>query len=520
MKKSRLMRGVNVFSVIAIVVLWLVMFAIYTFFSTRILEREEETMVMTARTISNSMEQLIDEQENLLNVYFNRNHIWLFDEDITENIETILSESREQNGERSTDLIYISAETENILNFDGGLPHDIFDDIKEQKAALNKAKETDKAILAAWNRYDKNNYVLYLAKAVFVEDRCEGYVFEGIRLNEIYEIAMSEVELGAKANCKILDENSVIIMHTLPDQIGLNMLESLSDLPRKDRQTSRQAIQEEISGETGFSVNKAYWPDEPEWGSAEKIEAYTPVEVGDKRFYLILAAPRNDVMADVNQMLIYLMLLFFIFLLTGTLRILQLRARVRSEEHAREQLSYERELNETRQKLRAREDQDAKQDRLQTLGIMAGSMAHELNNAMTPILIYSDMLLDSYPEDQEIQEDVAQIRSSAQRCGELVHNLLIYGRQEKEEYKRQFYDVVPVFHNIISMLRQIKPDHVELRAVCALESAYLFGNAGAMRQIIVNLSTNAFYAMQEKGGVLDIFLGLSPENDSDLMLKV
>lgn len=518
MNRSRKINGWMVFSATAFVVLWMFMFGIYSFFAKRILVREEENMVMGAQTVANSMQVIANEQENLLNVYFNRNHIKLMEDKIDVNIEAMLRNSNEQTKNLTTDFIYVSAEKAEQLNFDGALPYELFSSMKQQNQILGRAKTSDQAGIAGWKQSSAGSYTLYLVKAVLVQERCDGYIFEGISLNEIYNIAMSEVAIGAKTDYKIMDENSVVMLHTRPDWVGINMLQSLGELPEEDREKTRRMIQQEISGKTGYSINRARWLDEPDWGSEPKIEVYTPIEIGSKQFFLVLSAPRSDVMGDVNQMMVLLMGLFFAFLLTAGIVIYKGRVRAHSEQHIRAQLTVERALNEANRKLQQRDAQDVKQDRLQTLGLLAGSMAHELNNAMTPIVIYSDLLLDGYPEDDEIQEYALRIRESAQRCGELVHNVLNYGRQEKEEFKRQFYDVVPIFHATASMLKQVKPDNVDIQAVCEVDVAHLYGNEGAFQQAVVNLAMNAFYAMRECGGVLR--LRLSKGEPSKIMLEV
>lgn len=510
--------GVIVFCTAAIIVLWIFMFFIYSFFSSRILAREEKNMVMSAQTMANSIEVIFNEQENLLDGYFNRHHIKIIEDGLEKNIQTMLRTGNEQTGDLSTDFLYLPAKYADELNFGGKLMDSPFQTMNQQEQVLERARTTDQTRLAAWCRNGDGNYILYLVKAVLLQEQCEGYIFEGVSLNEIYNIAMSEVDLRENSYCKIVDGSSQVLLHTYPEWIGRNLLDSMDQLSEAQREESRKVILEETSGKSGCRVNRTVWPDEPEGGDGEEIEAYMPMEIGNRQFYLILSAPRDAVMSDVNQMLAILLAFLTAFAVAGGVLIFKRSGEIHFEQHMKDQLDVERALNEANRELQIREDQDVKQDRLQTLGMLAGSMAHELNNAMTPIVIYSELLLDGYPNDPDIQEYAAQIHESAQRSGELVHNILTYGRQEKEEFEQQFYDVVPVFHATASMLRQIKPDNVEVQAICDISAAHLHGTAGSFRQVMVNLSTNAFHAMRENGGVLR--LRLSKVGKDKILLEV
>lgn len=474
--------GWLIFSSTAIALLWIVMFVIYSFFSRRILVREEQNMMMSAQTVANSMEAIVNEQENLLNVYFNQYHIWLMQDDIEINLETLVRGSNEQTSRLATDIRYIPAE-------EMAFEKELFGTEEQQEQVLLQARSSDQVCVAGWSQKSaEEGYILYLVKAVLVQNDCAGYVLQGLSLNEIYNIAMSEVSIGETANYKMVDEQNRIVLHTQTEWVGFHLHEKMDALEAQEG--------------------------EP----AEKIEASAPVEIVGKPFYLILSVPRSDVMGDVNQMMVLLMALLFLFVLTAGILIYRERVRVDSEQHIRQQLTVERALNEANRKLQLRDDQAMNQDRLQTLGLLAGSMAHELNNAMTPIVIYSDLLLEGDATEEEIQEYAAQIRDSAQRCSDLVHNVLNYGRQEKEEFKRQFYNVIPVWENTVSMLRQVKPDHVEIQVQCDIKRAYLYGNDGAFQQSVVNLATNAMYAMRKDGGVLS--LRLSKKEPGKLIVEV
>ena len=59
---------------------------------------------------------------------------------------------------------------------------------------------------------------------------------------------------------------------------------------------------------------------------------------------------------------------------------------------------------------------------------------------MTPVMLYCDLLSDDRGRsDQDFREDLEEIRNSAKRCKELAGQLLSFGRQEREEYRRDVY---------------------------------------------------------------------------------
>ena len=74
-----------------------------------------------------------------------------------------------------------------------------------------------------------------------------------------------------------------------------------------------------------------------------------------------------------------------------------------------------------------------------TMTFLTGALAHEFNNLMTPIVLYSELLSDNDTVMQEMPEEVYELNISAKRCEELAKQLLDYSRQEEQ---REYYQSI------------------------------------------------------------------------------
>lgn len=147
------------------------------------------------------------------------------------------------------------------------------------------------------------------------------------------------------------------------------------------------------------------------------------------------------------------------------------------------------------------EEQLMQARRLESVGQLAGGVAHDFNNMLSPILGYAEMLRDDLSADDPRSEDVQQIIRAAERARNLTRQLLVFAR-------KQTLEIEPIHLNSVirgfeSLLRRMIRENVTLEMHLADEVAAVNGDVGQIEQVLLNLAVNGQDAMPE-GGILTI----------------
>jgi two-component system, cell cycle sensor histidine kinase and response regulator CckA len=142
----------------------------------------------------------------------------------------------------------------------------------------------------------------------------------------------------------------------------------------------------------------------------------------------------------------------------------------------------------------------AQQERLESIGQLAGGVAHDFNNLLAVILNYSAFIAEAVADRPEVRRDVEQVQSAAQRAAALTRQLLIFGRRGLVH--PDVVDLNQVICDSEALLRSAVGEHIEVRTRLAEECPRVRVDAGHIEQVILNLSVNARDAMPRGGCLL------------------
>ncbi|HTO03893.1 MAG TPA: PAS domain S-box protein [Opitutus sp.] len=137
--------------------------------------------------------------------------------------------------------------------------------------------------------------------------------------------------------------------------------------------------------------------------------------------------------------------------------------------------------------------------RTESIGLLAGGVAHDINNALVPIMASSDML-ESIVTDPEGKQFLASIRSSAQHGAALVRQLLAFARGAIGQHSE--LDLQPLLRDFVGFVAQTFPRNVELKLDALQETWRVRGDSTQLKQVFVNLCINARDAMPNGGRIV------------------
>ncbi len=142
--------------------------------------------------------------------------------------------------------------------------------------------------------------------------------------------------------------------------------------------------------------------------------------------------------------------------------------------------------------------------KIETIGTLAGGIAHDFNNILSPILGYTDIAMDLLETGHPAREDLQQVLNAAGRARELVQQILIFARRGDQQ--KRPVQLHLVIQEALKLIRSTLPTTIEISQRIANRNDAVLADAGQMHQIIMNLCTNAAYAMRAEGGVLRVEL--------------
>jgi two-component system, NtrC family, sensor kinase len=161
------------------------------------------------------------------------------------------------------------------------------------------------------------------------------------------------------------------------------------------------------------------------------------------------------------------------------------------------------------------EQQLIQSEKLSALGQMIAGIAHELNNPLTSISGYTQLLLREKGLDEQVRQDLGQINTQAERAARIVKNLLTFAREHKPE--RVPVDINEVLRNTISLRAyQLRVDNITIVTEFAPELPRTVADPYQLQQVFLNLINNAHQAMLEKAGshgVLTVRTAMHPRGE-------
>ncbi|HET7622795.1 MAG TPA: two-component regulator propeller domain-containing protein [Gemmatimonadaceae bacterium] len=152
----------------------------------------------------------------------------------------------------------------------------------------------------------------------------------------------------------------------------------------------------------------------------------------------------------------------------------------------------------------------------ESLGIMAGGVAHDFNNLLVGILASADLLLYDTVVSEETEETIGHIRTSALRAAELTRQMLAYAGKGQLVVER--VELSELVGEMLTLVRSAVPRTIELDFMAGAAASFVEADATQLRQVVMNLVTNASEAIGEKPGRVAVRIGVEERPQSALRL--
>ena len=151
--------------------------------------------------------------------------------------------------------------------------------------------------------------------------------------------------------------------------------------------------------------------------------------------------------------------------------------------------------------------------RLESLGTLAGGVAHEFNNVLQPIMLYTELALEDVPKRTPASMNLKRVLELANRAKGLSRQILTFGRSEDSSEFRAV-DLRDTVHEAVTMIRALLPATIDIRMEIGVDIGRVNCDPAQIKQLIVNLCNNAYQALRRPDDHITIALNeviISPD---------
>jgi PAS domain S-box-containing protein len=155
-------------------------------------------------------------------------------------------------------------------------------------------------------------------------------------------------------------------------------------------------------------------------------------------------------------------------------------------------------------KFRTMEEQFRQAQKMEAVGTLAGGIAHDFNNILAAINGYTELSLLTMTENPNVRELLDAVLKASSRAADLIRQILMFSR--KQPLERRPIRLHSIVAESIALLRATLPATIEFDTSLATDAPTVLADATQIHQILMNLGTNAWHAMREHPGRLQVKL--------------
>lgn len=373
--------------------------------------------------------------------------------------------------------------------------------LKESGLHLDQLAEGRQTGLGSAFRISPQHYGLTMVNSITDGSDYLGAVVSVLDMDALYQQYMAPLQ--GTVDIIVKNERGTVIMHPESEMLTFNYfrdIQGLDTLP--EYEILWDMLQLQYQQEEGVAIYRAcsggILPER------EEISAFSRMNLSGTSWYISAVMPYSQVVRMVNENLnrfAFLVTVIFVLIASSILIIYGLQ---KNRQKLQIETRYLRDMNRTLEELHESREQVRHYQKLQTIGALAGGIVHEFNNLLTPIMGYSEFLKQQLGPENEYYEDIDEIYKAGGRAKEIVDQILPFSRRETDSTQYNVVNLNAVIWDALKMVRMLLPSSVRLVVKPYSGPINIYGSATQIHQVLLNLCTNAYQAMEASGGTLTV----------------
>ena len=475
----------------------------YDAYTQMMIAQQQQHLLITARAVSQNLSLYLSEQLRNVEIltqtpgFLTQFHTYYETGDQKGLKEYVLSYMLSQNQGVSR-LYLLDQNGDEVFRYN---QYPFLESFDESVLHLDQLAEGRQTGLGSAFRISPQHYGLTMVNSITDGSDYLGAVVSVLDMDALYQQYMAPLQ--GTVDIIVKNERGTVIMHPESEMLTFNYfrdIQGLDTLP--EYESLWDMLQLQYQQEEGVAIYRAcsggILPER------EEISAFSRMNLSGTSWYISAVMPYSQVVRMVNENLnrfAFLVTVIFVLIASSILIIYGLQ---KNRQKLQIETRYLRDMNRTLEELHESREQVRHYQKLQTIGALAGGIVHEFNNLLTPIMGYSEFLKQQLGPENEYYEDIDEIYKAGGRAKEIVDQILPFSRRETDSTQYNVVNLNAVIWDALKMVRMLLPSSVRLVVKPYSRPINIYGSATQIHQVLLNLCTNAYQAMEVTGGTLTV----------------
>lgn len=475
----------------------------YDAYTQMMIAQQQQHLLITARAVSQNLSLYLSEQLRNVEIltqtpgFLTQFHTYYETGDQKGLKEYVLSYMLSQNQGVSR-LYLLDQNGDEVFRYN---QYPFLESFDESVLHLDQLAEGRQTGLGSAFRISPQHYGLTMVNSITDGSDYLGAVVSVLDMDALYQQYMAPLQ--GTVDIIVKNERGTVIMHPESEMLTFNYfrdIQGLDTLP--EYESLWDMLQLQYQQEEGVAIYRAcsggILPER------EEISAFSRMNLSGTSWYISAVMPYSQVVRMVNENLnrfAFLVTVIFVLIASSILIIYGLQ---KNRQKLQIETRYLRDMNRTLEELHESREQVRHYQKLQTIGALAGGIVHEFNNLLTPIMGYSEFLKQQLGPENEYYEDIDEIYKAGGRAKEIVDQILPFSRRETDSTQYNVVNLNAVIWDALKMVRMLLPSSVRLVVKLYSGPINIYGSATQIHQVLLNLCTNAYQAMEATGGTLTV----------------
>ena len=475
----------------------------YDAYTQMMIAQQQQHLLITARAVSQNLSLYLSEQLRNVEIltqtpgFLTQFHTYYETGDQKGLKEYVLSYMLSQNQGVSR-LYLLDQNGDEVFRYN---QYPFLESFDESVLHLDQLAEGRQTGLGSAFRISPQHYGLTMVNSITDGSDYLGAVVSVLDMDALYQQYMAPLQ--GTVDIIVKNERGTVIMHPESEMLTFNYfrdIQGLDTLP--EYESLWDMLQLQYQQEEGVAIYRAcsggILPER------EEISAFSRMNLSGTSWYISAVMPYSQVVRMVNENLnrfAFLVTVIFVLIASSILIIYGLQ---KNRQKLQIETRYLRDMNRTLEELHESREQVRHYQKLQTIGALAGGIVHEFNNLLTPIMGYSEFLKQQLGPENEYYEDIDEIYKAGGRAKEIVDQILPFSRRETDSTQYNVVNLNAVIWDALKMVRMLLSSSVRLVVKPYSGPINIYGSATQIHQVLLNLCTNAYQAMEASGGTLTV----------------